>query len=277
MKFEGRRFMIYFALLLMGGAALHGCSSGSSTDTGLNGAGTINGNVVDANGNAVAGATVFIPGQAINNVSLVKNISASCEGHGGSINCEEPSEANCASTCSCGDGSYSLNASSCSSGSNQITFCINGECQVADINCDGGGVCTINLVQDSPNTGGDTASCDSTSQITDAVCGRLLDCAAVPLSECQSIFPTQEGMWDEFGLSAPGVDQSKLFSEICDGLENGSVGLNQGNLPNCLATINSTGCNEVGESDALAYSNIENWVGVGCGGQNSSQGVFFQK
>lgn len=108
-----------------GTSALSSLTGGSSNSgTGFGDTQTVTGTVYAPNGtDPIAGATVYIPASSTDaNVAkalgVLKTIEATCSGT--TVTCEEPSTSALVSTCSCGDGAFSLDAALATSDNTQI-------------------------------------------------------------------------------------------------------------------------------------------------------------
>ncbi len=133
----------------MGGCG-EGTGGGGGGGSGLGGATAVEGKALAANGtDPVAGAVVFVPGTPAaplvvsgGNKSIVET---DCADNGGTVSCDDPPEASCASVCSCADGSYSLDVTTCPDDSGTVKYCKGSFCGECDLNCEGD-PCTCDIV-----------------------------------------------------------------------------------------------------------------------------------
>ena len=96
---------------------------------------TVGGKIFAPNGtDPISSAVVYIPssGNLINGT-----VQVDCGDKGGVVTCAAPSENACAASCSCSNGSYSLNASACSPNSDSIKYCKGSFCGTAALACNG--------------------------------------------------------------------------------------------------------------------------------------------
>lgn len=290
---KSRKYLIGLAAMALPIFVFSACGSsngGGGNNSGLNGTASINGSVVDTDGNAVAGATVFIPGEPVKGVSLGKSISVSCEGHGGEISCEDPSETSCASTCTCLDGTYILNASQCPSDASDLKVCYGGNCQDVPIDCGGQASCAIEVTI--PGAG---EVCAPVNAITMAICDRILSCQdendySIQPQHCYDVLPPIDDTYGvRFGLrGAVTLDgtasDGQNLEGVCEMLQMSMISYHAENLTPCLNAISSVSCASIPEVDinnsnnSSGWNDIQYWIPESCGnGSNLSTAVFTDK
>lgn len=123
-----------------------GCSSGNgSTITGN--PTSVSGKVLKSNGvTPITGATVYA--RASSGSALHPSVNTlNCGSHGGSLTCDPPPVGACAQTCSCNDGSYTLDLSGCSDLVSKITSCVFGVCEHKTLSCSASTPCVVDLQQ----------------------------------------------------------------------------------------------------------------------------------
>lgn len=147
------KYLLIFIMSASIAVTLPACSSSSGGDDdddgGLGDATTVTGIALLPNGDPVSGATVYIPGAATSltltkSKTIAKSATATCDG--AEIECADPAETSCGSTCSCSDGSFEVGASSCSSSSDTIKWCKGSICGTATLDCSSGSdTCEVNI------------------------------------------------------------------------------------------------------------------------------------
>lgn len=144
MKIILKRFPTWKFILAGLPLILAGCSGGL---TGLNGASEVSGFVFGTDGQAFSGATVYLRGKAAGAqvFETGKALEVDCGDQGGTITCDNPTEAFCGQTCSCADGSYLVNTTLCASDSLTITVCFADICRDAVLDCTFDAPCSIDL------------------------------------------------------------------------------------------------------------------------------------
>ncbi len=106
----------------------------------------VEGNLTNGNNSVpISGATLYVPDYAPHSAdSPDPAATASCGTHGGLVSCDAAPEDSCAQTCSCSDGSFSLDLTGCTEPVSQINYCVNGSCQTYSLQCSSD-TCEIDL------------------------------------------------------------------------------------------------------------------------------------
>jgi len=235
---------------------LTGCNGSGSTVTGnptpVNPS-SISGKVYQADGTTPASeATVFVPTNGTG--GSLTEITVDCgANNGGTVSCGAPPQASCASTCSCADGSYSLDLSKCTDPA-AVEFSVGNSFASLPIeNCPTSQTCdlSINLV---PNNGvvGNGSVMD---HLVDNICQRMNACNGISTSTCVSDIQSSY-LDNEFGLP---IENRIKVSQIRSGLETGSILVHQEILSECQAYIKNDNCNSFPSVNIT--SEIENIFG----------------
>ncbi len=127
MSIKVRFAAVIAALLLVTSCSSESTSNNNQGGSGLGSATTVQGTVFAANGSdPISGATVYIPGTASSGLTAAdspqKIVQTDCGSAGGTVSCDDPPEASCAQVCSCADGSYTLDVSSCDTSSGIVFY-----------------------------------------------------------------------------------------------------------------------------------------------------------
>lgn len=199
------------AALQLGGVG--GCSSAADDDegTGLGGATAVTGTCLAANGtDPIAGATIFIPGTAVASLTSGKSIvNATCSGE--TVSCDDPPETSCASVCSCADGSYTLDVTTCADDSTSIRYCKGSFCGSATLDCAADSAsCTANIT--GSTTAGSTARIAVVAGSYDEIENVLAKLGFGDVDEGGQLVPGTESftLYD----SGSGPDSSELFASL---------------------------------------------------------------
>lgn len=158
----GMKNLLLFLSLSFAFVLFNSCGSSSSSDgdegSGLGDATEVTGTALAPNGtDPVSGATVFIEGSSASSLkrSVSHIVQATCDGE--TVECDDPTEDSCATTCTCSDGTYTLDVTSCSDDSTTIQWCKGSICGSATLDCaDNPTSCTANIV--GSTTSGSTAN-----------------------------------------------------------------------------------------------------------------------
>ncbi len=146
----------FMAVVLISGSSLllgtGGCGGGTTTATrGLSGADSVTGTALAANGtDPIAGATVFIASSSGSGLVLgtggKRAVSTDCGAdNGGTVTCDDPSVTACASSCSCADGTFTLDTSDCPEDADTIQYSKGSFLGTAELDCTADADCTANI------------------------------------------------------------------------------------------------------------------------------------